>query len=290
MATGADAPPYYPNMAPAGQAYMAPVGVPMQHMAPAPGHQVMLDSNRLRPLLIPPDGSTSRIRYMGYSTRKPLSCEYYLCGCCSPCKVSQEELRKSTYVAVYDNKIEWNEPSARMGCIGGGQRPRATCDYALCDCRCCNCFNGTVQVMDDTHVLYFDRATIQNAAVAKCCSPMCTHNQCFPDCCQCCGESLVLYETPIPCCLCSLCETKPCGVCCQWEAVNQGAYHFSARSLFDTFCNPFYICAKDHRVIHHLENAQQLADAINAAREAARPVFGPVITGLTRKEAEALPK
>jgi hypothetical protein len=37
-----------------------------------------------------------------------------------------------------------------------------------------------------------------------------------------------------------------------------------------------------------LENATELANAINAAREAARPTFGKVVSGLTRHEAEAI--
>lgn len=42
---------------------------------------------------------------------------------------------------------------------------------------------------------------MQNADKAGPCSPCCTHNHLFPDCCGLCGETLVLHNgTPFWCC------------------------------------------------------------------------------------------
>ena len=77
---------------------------------------------------------------------------------------------------VLENRVEWNQPYS----------------YCTGDCLCpwrVNC-----HVVDNTKVLYLDRALALNVAKVECCSPVCTHNDCIPTCFDQCGESIIMYE------------------------------------------------------------------------------------------------
>jgi hypothetical protein len=65
---------------------------------------------------------------------------------------------------VYENRIEWNEPSA---------------------CLCC--------AKDNVRTVYFDRKVTRNAQRAGCCSPACTHCSLCPDCCSMFGQAVVIF-------------------------------------------------------------------------------------------------
>jgi hypothetical protein len=123
-----------------------------------------------------------------------IDCAYKIWGCLVPCTCFLYEplraaLKESSYVQVLENRIEWNQPYSY--CTGGGLR------FWRVNCH----------VVDNTNVLYFDRALAQNAAKVACCEPMCTHNDCCPTCWDMCGESIVLYENPSACNGCAECCT-----------------------------------------------------------------------------------
>ena len=43
---------------------------------------------------------------------------------------------------------------------------------------------------------------MENVDTVGCCSPCCTHNTCFPDCCGMCGESAIVHSSGCCGCLC----------------------------------------------------------------------------------------
>eukprot|EP00455_Lapot_gusevi_P002229 TRINITY_DN10869_c0_g1_i3.p1 TRINITY_DN10869_c0_g1~~TRINITY_DN10869_c0_g1_i3.p1 ORF type:complete len:210 (+),score=62.22 TRINITY_DN10869_c0_g1_i3:69-698(+) len=161
-------------------------------------------------------------------------CGHILYCLCIPCSCKaygpvSQALRESTYVQVLENRIEWNYPDSMF-------YPHR------CDCI----------VSDNVKVLYFDRALAQNAAVAECCSPMCTHNSCCPTCFGMCGETLVLYENVPGCCDCKNC----CFTC--------GKAHPGGANVGQI---PRLCCVKEHILLPCITNAKELADSINAARD-----------------------
>ena len=87
---------------------------------------------------------------------------------------------------MHENRIEANYP----GCSFLGWASLLTCKPS-----------------DAVEVHYLDASELENAQRARCCSPCCTHQQCFPDCCGICGQSLVVYSTGF------------CGGCCcrKWQ-------------------------------------------------------------------------
>lgn len=250
----------------------------------APIQQAMMDYSRLHPAFA--DDNTARLRYVAYATQKPWDLLACLCGCCSVCKIYQEELRRNHFVAVYDNRIVLSEPS----CIPMCQpfQTTAGCDYALCDIRpCVNCCNGRILIRNSVSSVYFDRAVAQNADIPGCCSPACTHFMFCPQHCGYCGESIILHERPMPGCRCKLFGCQPCGQCCTCTVVNQLDAHETA-SLHPgrMAC---ILCAKRYRMIDHLDDGQRLMQEINMARsEYNKTRTGPIITGLTREEAEGV--
>eukprot|EP00695_Tsukubamonas_globosa_P000925 TRINITY_DN186_c0_g1_i1.p1 TRINITY_DN186_c0_g1~~TRINITY_DN186_c0_g1_i1.p1 ORF type:complete len:232 (-),score=49.03 TRINITY_DN186_c0_g1_i1:88-681(-) len=100
-----------------------------------------------------------------------VKCYYCLAvGVCGgPC--CKDKMYERTYVQVHENRIEASYPF-------------------LCCCK----------VKDHISVYYFDQKNMQNAAPAGFCSPFCTHWQCFPTCCDMCGQAVVTYSSL--CCPC----------------------------------------------------------------------------------------
>eukprot|EP00696_Hemimastix_kukwesjijk_P008796 gnl/Hemi2/21114_TR7003_c0_g1_i1.p1 gnl/Hemi2/21114_TR7003_c0_g1~~gnl/Hemi2/21114_TR7003_c0_g1_i1.p1 ORF type:complete len:234 (+),score=56.69 gnl/Hemi2/21114_TR7003_c0_g1_i1:129-830(+) len=84
------------------------------------------------------------------------------CGLDRTC-CNSEKIRRSTYVRVYENRIESNYPSW-----------------------CCN------RLVDNVVPIYFDREVTQEAHIPACCFPCCTHNNCCPTCSGRCGEAVIL--------------------------------------------------------------------------------------------------
>ena len=82
---------------------------------------------------------------------------------------------QSTYVQIHENRVEYNYP-------------RASFIQAFLTCLGCDRFDDNVKVH------YLDRGVGENASRVKCCSPICTHNFCFPECFGMCGESVALYS------------------------------------------------------------------------------------------------
>lgn len=254
-----------------------------------PSQQSMMDYGRLHTAFA--DDNTARLRYVGYATDKPWDCRNCMCGCCTPCKVSQDELKKNHFVAVYDNRVVYSEPDC--ACYLESFQRKAILDCAFCDIRgLLNCCNGRILIRNTVSVIYLDRAVAQNAAVPGCCSPFCTHGELCPNGCGYCGEAVILYERTRPCCKCSCLGCSPLCNCCTWTVVNQLDGHEDSplQSVMDT-CNPCTaLCAcTRHKMIRHLDNGARLAQEINQARaEYNRARTGPIITGLTRQEAEDL--
>jgi hypothetical protein len=161
-----------------------------------------------------------------------IDCAYKIWGCLIPCTCFLYEplraaLKESSYVQVLENRVEWNQPYS----------------YCTGDCLCpwrVNC-----HVVDNTKVLYLDRALALNVAKVEMCSPVCTHNDCIPTCCDMCGESIIMYEnvTDAGCMECLDCFT-----CCHVYNVraNVGqrprtccsAEHVRIDCLADAQCTP----------------------------------------------------
>jgi len=245
----------------------------------------MVDDARLRAIVVPEGKAAPRLLYMAYGPAdKPPNSEFMLFECCEPCKVSLGPVRRSKYVAVYENKIEFTEPDCVCLPI-----------TMLKNFLCCNCFSGRIRISDNPKVIYFDRAIIQNAAKAETCSPWCTHNELWPDSCGACGEAVVLHTHDRVCC-----GTVHCGEMCKWHVVDQSTndhhqHPFQMGLLGCLVCciphvigNVFsMIFGKSSRIIRGVDDAKRLADEINAARNNVQQRFGPVIPGLTREEAQA---
>lgn len=171
-------------------------------------------------------------------------------GCCMPwtclCFESvSAEVQKSTYVQVLENRIEWNYPRAWFDC----------CSYR------CN-----VHVKDNIETLMFDRSLAQNASVAGCCYPACTHNGC-PTCFGICGEAVVVYETP------PMTVADPCNF--SWMCRDKKAKTCEGACTFCTVYNngveigtPRTCCSSAHVVLPYVNDAKALAKAINEARDA----------------------
>jgi len=127
-------------------------------------------------------GASERVLYSFPAPKsyENILCLQALCLCDLFACAHLEETRKSTYVNIYENKIEYNRPF-------------------LC---CC-------QRIDSISVLYFDRDVVRRGKIGKadCCSPCCTHCSICPTCCDACGEGSILYSPPkCPCGLSICCE------------------------------------------------------------------------------------
>ena len=99
-------------------------------------------------------------------------------GICLPTSCllcNTDKYLQSTYAQIHENRVEYNYPSASF-------------IQAFLTCLGCNRFD------DDVKVYYFDKNIGENASHVKCCSPICTHNFCFPECFGMCGESVALYS------------------------------------------------------------------------------------------------
>jgi hypothetical protein len=203
-----------------------------------------MDDTRARPVFASTEKTIpglSRLVHHGYAHRQIDN--YYYCLSCIPiyncmtciCLSSvQRELRRSTYVQVYDNHVEVNQP---FSCLGGF---------------CCTC-----NVYDNITKIHYDRSLVANAHRAgNCCAPHCSHMSCFPDCCGCWGESLVIYSE------------KPQNICCCSEpackTVNRGS---AADCLGYNFlpCCCCCICPQSI-VVRGIENAAEVANHINTQR------------------------
>ena len=173
-----------------------------------------------------------------------VECAHKILGCLKPwtCLCNSElskALQQSTWVTVYENKLEYNYPTSMV-----------TCSFP--DIWRINC-----HISDNIGVIYFDRSVIQNAAKAEPLEPCCTHNQLSPTCCGLFGETVVIYET-VPglgkCCggACSYLCT-----CCKVQNVGVNAPGITHRTF----------CAAENVVLPCVRDAAGLAAAINAARD-----------------------
>jgi len=240
----------------------------------APVQQVMLDGNNLRRMLIPPtNGSAGSLLYASYPHRdiknlfclRSCCCALYECGCM---KGVQDELAKSTYVKVFDNKIEWNEP--KNSCAP--YKERGCC----CLWNNCNLCNFACHQFDDINTIHYDRAISHNVVPAEaCCRPCGTHCDMCPNGCPGCshGESVVLYATTPGCCW-GCCDLSPWCKCCQVKYIHQhsnvGGACCGMAAFGNCLCPPF-------RIIKAVDNAHNLATAINNARNATG--IQPIVVG-----------
>jgi len=83
---------------------------------------------------------------------------------CSFALCHSKELQKSSYVHLYEDRIEWNFPTS------------------VC-----------MQIVDNPQVLYLDRDVAELQTVPDCCRPACTHCFCAPTCWDLSGEVLMLH-------------------------------------------------------------------------------------------------
>jgi len=186
------------------------------------------------------------------------SCGHCLNGCCFPWSCMcygplSRAVQESTYVQVLENRIEWNYPGSHVTC-------NPMTPWAI------NC-----HVQDRIQVLYFDRAVIQHADVAGCCTPCCTHNTCCPDCCGLCGGTVILHEETPSCCSCLCCNC--CNVFHTESNVESGGTTATCKFIC-CLLNPFIgailiaqgCCAKQFVVLPCIKEPEKLADAINKAR------------------------
>jgi hypothetical protein len=232
-----------------------PYSTGMQLSPPAftsagPPQQQMINPEVTRPIFAPLEGGVpgvSRLLYHAPASEKVHcmhSCRGYLqpwtCACIP--QVSRE-LARGRYVQVFDNKIEMNEPDS-----------------------CCVGF-GTCVIRDRISTIHFDRALVQNAQKAEGCGPNCSHGDCYPSCCGCYGETLVLYTDTPNCC-------QLCGECCM--TVNtSSSVHSSNSGCAYTNCGDFFAappfsclpCFPAHKLVFGLDNVADLALKINAARQ-----------------------
>jgi hypothetical protein len=172
-----------------------------------------------------------------------IECAHKCYGCMVPCSCMcfgplSKALRESTYIQVLENRIEFNYPDSVISC-------------SFPDLWRINC-----HVIDQIDVIYFDRAVIQNAVVAECCSPCCTHNRCCPTCCGMFGEAVVIYE-----------NVPGAGVCCNGAC----AYCCVCCHVFNTSVSvrgsvPRHCCGAHHVLLPCIRDAKALANAINEAR------------------------
>jgi len=162
---------------------------------------------------------------------------YFVSGC--TCNWVQffkaEELFKSTYINVYETKIEFNYPA----------------------------YNCCYSDFDNVAMLYYDRVYFENMDRAGFCSPCCTHCSCCPTCCDQCSEALVLHADPRCCCtgmklarapqISSCCCTSAC-CCCTKPFVML----------------PFLVDAD--RLAHFVQDAKNAAD--KRVSQGLRPAMG----------------
>jgi len=208
----------------------------------------ILDANFKRNIYATFAPGQLRIVYQG-TISEQASCGHKVAGCLNPWSCMcygnlSKTIMESTYVQVLENRLEWNYPSSWV-----------TFDirtpWAL------NC-----HVADNVKTVYFDRAIVQNAAVAGMCTPCCTHNLCCPDCCGMCGQTVVLYESSpgmTDCLCCSCCKV----------------FHTSA----NVGQIPRACCVKSHVILPCIKDAERLVEAINTARNErlASQKIGPCI-------------
>ena len=75
------------------------------------------------------------------------NCIGVICPCTCMCKKNvSDELYKSTYIQVLENRIEYNYP------------------YSKCNL-CMNC-----EIVDKVETIYFDRTPIQDTSIIRCCN------------------------------------------------------------------------------------------------------------------------
>mmetsp|Transcript_83891 Transcript_83891/g.116585 ORF Transcript_83891/g.116585 Transcript_83891/m.116585 type:complete len:200 (-) Transcript_83891:168-767(-) len=95
--------------------------------------------------------------------KKCLTCLGILNPCsCLLCKA--EEIKQSTYITAYENKLEYNYPTNILCCL-----------------------------VDQPGVIYYDRDIIKQVGRAGFCAPACTHMSPCPTCFDMCGEGIVLH-------------------------------------------------------------------------------------------------
>lgn len=98
---------------------------------------------------------------------------YHYYGICNPCSGALchvDELMESSYISIQENRLEYNVATPV----------------------CCGAWDRVI-------VLYYDRNLMDRAERAGFCTPFMTHMQCFPTCCDICGEGIVVYGQARPC-------------------------------------------------------------------------------------------
>ncbi len=225
---------------------------------PTPVEMVSLTPNRLRPSLALMNGrdSSQPPLFVSHAATDRSCCNMFNAimspFSCTCLPIVSRSLERSTYVAVFDNRIEWNEP-------------RNDCSHYT-DPGCCNCFNFSCDQTDNVYVAHYDRAIIANVAVAQCCfRPCCTHCHPCPTYCGLAGESIVIWSNRRSCW--DWCRCSPCCHCCQIKTLDQFAN-----------VGAFTRCLGQWRRITGIQNAAALAQAINQARH--RTGLPTVVIGL----------
>jgi hypothetical protein len=195
-----------------------------------------------RPILATFESGKQQIKYFA-TIADEIECAHKFYGCLCPCTAMwyeplSKELRQSTYVEVLENRIEYNYP------------------YSVVTCSFPDCWRINCQVVDNTGVIYFDRAVIANAAVAEPCAPSCTHNSCTPTCFGMFGESVVLYE-----------DVPGMGACCGGSCAHMTTCcHVQNVGVNAPGVMPRACCVAQHVSLPCIRNAKGLAAAINDAR------------------------
>eukprot|EP00128_Syssomonas_multiformis_P019121 Colp12_sorted_trinity150504_noHs@14954 len=117
--------------------------------------------NQTKPIVTGPSQKVLHVAasdlYKRFLTCKSIfTCDICLC-------LNRDKIMQGTYLTMYENKLEWNQP------------------FQLC---CCNC--------DNHGLLYFDRDITTQVQRAGFCSPCCTHCSFCPTCFDVCGEALIV--------------------------------------------------------------------------------------------------
>jgi hypothetical protein len=210
-----------------------------------------MSDSQWRPMVGPLEGmvpGVSRLLFHGVPSSRGSSCMHSVRGIINPWTCAclpgvSAALTRSRYVQVYDNKIEINEPdSIVVGC-------------------------GTCIIRDRISVIHFDRHLIQNASAAENCGPHCAHGDCVPDCWGLYGDTLVLHSDRAP--ICALGQN-----CCQLVDTSAST-QYSNSSCCIHACDvgqlPFFCCFPAHKLVFGMDNAPELAQKINTARQLKAP-------------------
>jgi hypothetical protein len=178
---------------------------------------------------LPNAGETTLVYVAPISDRITLAhMNYFNYFPCSLALCNSTELKRSTYVHLYEDRLEWNYPSA-----------------------CCS------TIYDNPGVLYLDRDITEHAQVPSCCSPCCTHNSCWPTCFDLYGE-VVMFSGEGRCCFLSGARN--------WGMPHSNTPATYGCGIPTPFCG--ILCCKNQWVfIPHLVDAQELVKRVRVQRK-----------------------